>query len=146
MFNIFKNKNKESTGNDKKMTLVCSLFIHAAKMDEKYTDKEKNIILKAMLELYPASQDKFNEILSEAEEIEKKSNQILEFTREIKNYDKSFRLKVIENLWKIIYSDEISDMYESNLMRRLSKLLYVSDKEIGDLKMKINKNFVNWPI
>ena len=96
-----------------------------------------------MLELYPASQDKFNEILSEAEEIEKKSNQILEFTREIKNYDKSFRLKVIENLWKIIYSDEISDMYESNLMRRLSKLLYVSDKEIGDLKMKINKNFVN---
>ena len=140
MINLFKNKNKN---NNDKMILVCSLFIHAAKMDQEYTEKESKIIKKAMLELYPDNSNEIDIVMSEAEKKEKQSNQILEFTKEVKSYDKSFRLNVIENLWKIIYSDEISDMYESNLMRRLSKLLYVNDKEIGELKLKINKNFNN---
>lgn len=141
MINFFKKKTKKNKNDNAKMILVCSLFIHAAKIDQQYTEKEVKIIKKAMAELYPYNNDEISMILSEAEKKERQSNQILEFTKEIKNYDKSFRLKVIENLWKIIYSDEISDMYESNLMRRLAKLLYVNDKEIGELKLKINKNF-----
>ena len=137
MINFFKKKEKDDV--NKNLILVCSLFIHAAKMDQNYTDKEKQIILKAMSDLYPNTNNNFNLILSEAEEKEKESNQILDFTKEIKGCEKVFRLKVIEILWNIIYSDGISDMYESNLMRRLSKLLYVSDKEIGEIKLRTRK-------
>tara|TARA_Y100000741_G_C18240711_1_gene553577 strand:+ start:1364 stop:1789 length:426 start_codon:yes stop_codon:yes gene_type:complete len=141
MINFFKKKTEKKTEENinKKLVLVCSLFIHAAKMDQNYSENEKNIILKAMRDLYPNKGEKFDQILLDAEKKEKESNQILEFTREIKLYDKVFRLKVVEILWKIIYSDGISDMYESNLMRRLGKLLYISDKEIGEIKINIKK-------
>ena len=117
--------------------LTCCLFIHAAKMDENYTKNEKNIILKALHSLYNKSNDELELILKESEKKENDSNHILEFTREIKNYDKEFRLKIIKILWQIIYSDNHSDMYESNLMRRLNGLLYITDKESGEIKNSI---------
>ena len=116
------------------------MFVHAAKMDENYTEKEKIIILKALSELSGKNEEEIKIILLEAEKKENQSNQILEFTKEIKSAEKNFRLKILETLWKIIYSDGISDMYESNLMRRLSGLLYISDKEIGEIKQLIIKN------
>ena len=79
--------------------------------------------------------------MSEAEKNEKNSNQILDFTKNIKNTDDNFKIKLIESLWKIIYSDENSDIYESNLMRRLSGLLYLDKKIVGDIKEKIKRDF-----
>ena len=117
--------------------LTYCLFIHAAKMDENYTKNEKNIILKALHSLYNKTNDELELILKESEKKENDSNHILEFTREIKNYDKEFRLKIIKILWQIIYSDNHSDMYESNLMRRLNGLLYITDKESGEIKNSI---------
>ena len=136
--NLFKKQKKESSNN--KNILVTALLIHAAKIDENYTEKEKNIIKKALMELNNLEATKIDEIMKLAEKKEKESNQILEFTKEIKKYEKDFRLKIIEVLWNIIYSDGISDMYESNLMRRLSKLLYVSDKECGEIKQSVIGN------
>ena len=109
-------------------------------MDENYTDKKKSVILKALSEISDKKESELKIVLIEAEKKEGQSNQILEFTKEIKNYEKNFRLKIFEILWKIIYSDGISDMYESNLMRRLSGLLYISDKETGDIKKLFIKN------
>ena len=109
-------------------------------MDENYTIKEKSIILKALSEISDKKENDFKIVLKEAEKKESQSNQILEFTKEIKSAEKNFRLKILEILWKIIYSDGVSDMYESTLMRRLSGLLYVSDKETGDIKQSIIKN------
>ena len=139
MINIFKNNYKDLKG-ETKLILICALFVHAAKMDENYTDKEKSIITKALLEISDKKEIDFQIILEEAEKKESQSNQILEFTKEIKKLEKNFRLKILEVLWKIIYSDGVLDMYESNLMRRLSGLLYVSDKEAGDIKQLVIKN------
>ena len=137
--NIFKKKNEDPM-NEKKLILICALFVHAAKMDENYTDKEKSIILKALSEITGKNENDLKIILEKAEKKENQSNQILEFTKEVKNSEKNFRLKILEVLWKIIYSDGVSDMYESTLMRRLSGLLYVSDKETGDIKQSIINN------
>ena len=139
VINIFKKKTKD-VKSKKNLVLICALFVHAAKMDENYTDKEKSIILKALSEISGKKENELKIILKKAEKKERQSNQILEFTKEIKNSEKNFRLKILEVLWKIIYSDGISDMYESNLMRRLSGLLYVSDKETGDIKQSIINN------
>ena len=139
MINIFKNK-IEDVKSEKNFVLICALFIHAAKMDENYTDKEKSIILKALSDISDKKESYLKIVLEEAEKKENQSNQILEFTKEIKRSEKNFRLKILEVLWKIIYSDGISDMYESSLMRKLSGLLYVSDKETGDIKQSIIKN------
>ena len=109
-------------------------------MDENYTDKEKSIILKALSEISDEKENNLNIILEEAEKKESQSNQILEFTKEIKNSEKKFRFKILEVLWKIIYSDGVSDMYESTLMRRLTGLLYVSDKETGNIKQSVIKS------
>ena len=136
----FLKKEKKHVKNEKNFVLICSLLIHGAKMDNNYTEKEKQIILKALSTISNESEDKLKLILFEAEQKENESNQILEFTKEIKKYEKDFRLKIIEVLWNIIYSDGISDMYESNLMRRLSKLLYVSDKECGEIKQSVIGN------
>ena len=125
---------------EKNLILICALFVHAAKMDENYTDKEKSIILKALSEISNKKESDLKIVLEEAERKENQSNQILEFTKEVKNYEKNFRLKILEVLWKIIYSDGVSDMYESSLMRRLSGLLYVSDKETGNIKQTIIKS------
>ena len=127
-------KNKES------IILIGALFIHAAKMDENYTEKEKKIILKALSEISNGNENDLEIIIDQAEKKEKQSNQILEFTKEVKKFDKNFRFKILEVLWKIIYSDGVSDMYESTLMRRLSGLLYVSDRETGNIKQSIINN------
>ena len=136
MINFLKKKDKNAKS-EKDLVLICALFVHAAKMDENYTENEKVIILKALSEISNKEESELKVILTEAEKKESQSHQILEFTKEIKKTEKDFKLKVLEILWKIIYSDGISDMYESNLMRRLSKLFYVSDKENGDIKKLI---------
>ena len=138
MFNFLKKKSSKIQSVDI-ISKTASLLIHAAKIDENYTNNEKIIIEKTLVEL-GANKEKLNEIMKHAEENEKNSNQILDFTRDIKSTDKNFKIKLIESLWKIIYSDKSSDIYESNLMRRLSGLLYLENKMVGDIKEKIKKN------
>jgi len=142
MFKLFKSKNKknESHKNSELLLKTASLLIHAAKIDETYTDIEKTIIKEMILNLSPVNSD-IEKLMIDAENKEKNSNQILDFTKEIKNADQSFKVKVIETLWKIIYSNKEVDMYESNLMRRLSGLLYVDDKLAGEIKERIIKNY-----
>ena len=138
MFDLFKKKEKQTEKNVS-IIAVCSLLIHSAKIDENYTEKEKKIILQALIEM-GADKSKLNEIIIEAEKKEKDSNQILDFTREVKNISEDEKKVIVEALWKIIYSDENADMYETNLMRRLSGLLYLDSKVVGDLKEKVKKN------
>ena len=142
MFNFFKkknkNENKESETNTELLSKTASLLIHAAKMDQKYSDEEKQIIKKTMLEL-GCKDDSIDEMLIIAEKNESDSNQILDFTREIKNTDDNFKTKIIEALWKIIFSDKKADMYESSLMRRLAGLLYLDNKTVGEIKEQIKK-------
>ena len=126
--------------NKESITLIGALFIHAAKMDENYTHKEKKIILKALSEISNRKQEDLEIIIDEAEKKEKQSNQILEFTKEVKKFDKNFRFKILEVLWKIIYSDGVSDMYESSLMRKLGGLLYVNDRELNEIKRLVSGN------
>ena len=115
---------------------MASLLIHSAKIDENFTDKEKKIIQNALIEM-GANNDNLIEIMKEAETKEKDSNQILDFTRQIKNIEEEDKKIIIEALWNIIYSDENADMYETNLMRRLSGLLYLDNKTVGDIKEKV---------
>ena len=135
---IFKKQKKENL-NDKNI-LVASLLVHAAKMDENYTDLEKKIIIKALVDLNNVSKDQAEELIKDAEKKEKESNQIIEFTSEIKKYSMEYRLNIIEIIWKIVYSDGTSDNYESNLIRRICGLLYVSDKDSGIIKTKVQKS------
>ena len=132
---IFKKKNKDSLHN--KNILVASHLIHAAKMDENYTEKEKKIIKKALVDLNSLNIDEAEKIILDAEKKENASNQIVEFTKEIKKYSMDYRLKIIEVIWKIVYSDGISDIYEANLIRRICGLLYISDKDNGIIKIKV---------
>ena len=138
--NIFKKEkeNKEKINNNN--ILVAALLIHAARIDDNYTAIEKEIIKKALIDLKLVEQNNSEKLLSEAEIKEQDSNQIVEFTREIKKNSMKFRLKIVEILWKIIYSDNISDNYESNLIRRICGLLYISDKDSGDIKLKVKKS------
>ena len=136
MFDIFKDKKEKKLNDDDKYIKSAALLIHAAKIDENYTDKEKSIIKKTLIQL-GVKEDKLNELYNEAEEIEKNSNQILDFTREIKNSNDEFKVKITETLWSIIYSDGSSDMYEDNFMRRLTGLLYLDKKIVGDIKERI---------
>ena len=132
---IFNKQKKESL--DNKNVLVAALLIHAARIDENYTDIEKEIIKKALVELNNISSDQAENLIKFAEKKEEESNQIVEFTREIKKYSMEFRLKIIEVIWKIVYSDGTSDDYESNLIRRICGLLYISDKDNGIIKAKV---------
>jgi uncharacterized tellurite resistance protein B-like protein len=132
---IFNKQKKESL--DNKNVLVAALLIHAARIDENYTETEKKIITKAIMDLNKFSYEQSEKILNEAEKKEEESNQIVEFTREIKKHSIEFRLKVIEIIWKIVYSDGTNDIYESGLIRRICGLLYVSDKDNGIIKKKI---------
>ena len=136
MFNNFLKKKKKENSNDKNI-LIISLLIHAAKIDENYTENEKKIIKKAIIHLNQKSPDEAEKILKLAEKKEEESNQIIEFTREIKKYSMEFRLKIIEIIWKIVYSDGTSGTYESNLIRRICGLLYISDKDNGIIKTKV---------
>ena len=133
-------KQNKDLNNEENLILIGALFVHAARMDENYTDKEKAIILKALTDISDKKSNDFDNILKDAEKKESESNQILEFTKKIKTFDKNSRLKILEVLWKIIYSDGISDMYESTLMRRISGLLYINDKEAGDIKLSTINN------
>ena len=138
MFNIFKKeKIKEESQNPSIIAVTC-LLIHSAKIDENYTDKEKKIIKDAIIEM-GADVNEIDSVIQEAEKREKDSNQILDFTREIKNISDENKKIIIEALWDIIYSDEDADMYETNLMRRLSGLLYLDPKIVGDIKKKVSQ-------
>ena len=140
MFNLFKKDQGNQKNNDNLSVIsVAALLIHSAKIDENFTEKEKLIIKKALIEM-GANQENINEIVKEAELKEKDSNQILEFTKEVKNKNIEEKKIVIEALWKIIFSDQNADMYETNLMRRLSGLLYLDPKIVGDIKEKIKSN------
>jgi uncharacterized tellurite resistance protein B-like protein len=133
---FFKKKNNKKENNF--LIKICALLIHAAKIDENYTNIEEEIIKKTLLEL--GSNDyELDKTVKEAKIIEENSNQILDFTREVKNLAEEDKIKIIEALWSIIYSNEDADIYETNLMRRLAGLLYVDSKTMGDIKNRILK-------
>ena len=136
---MFKNlfKNKKNDNQSEENILIAALLIHAARIDGNYTESEKKIIIKAIMELNDTNNDSAQKLLTLAEKKEEESNQIVEFTKEIKRYSNEFRLKIIEIVWKIVYSDGKNDSYESNLIRRICGLLYVTDKDSGIIKTKI---------
>ena len=137
---FFKKEKKESLNN--KNVLITALLVHGAKIDENYTDKEKKIIKEALINLENINSDQAEELMKLAEKKEGESNQMLEYTREIKKYPMEFRLKIIEIVWEIVYSDGTSDSYESNLIRRICGLLYVASKDSGIIRTKV-KNLLN---
>ena len=131
---------KKDLPNTEKNFLVktCALLIHAAKIDENYTESEEEIIKKTLLEL-GADKNDISKIIQEAKTIEENSNQILDFTKEVKNLPETDKIKIIEALWSIIYSNNEADIYEINLMRRLAGLLYIDSSTMGDIKDRIKK-------
>ena len=138
MISFFKNKEKNKMNDNYSYSKIAALLIHVAKIDESYKEKEKDIIKKTLIEL-GAESSNIDKLISEAAIIEENSNQILDFTREVKNAPDSVKIKIIESLWKIIYSDDNADMYETNLMRRLAGLLYIDPEIMGDLQEKIKQ-------
>ena len=142
MFSFFsKNKDKDNESDKNSLHIKTgALLIYAAKIDENYSDIEKKIIKTTLINL-GVNEKNLEKIFKKAEDIESNSNQILEFTKEIKNSDENFKIKIIETLWSIIYSDNNLDMYESNFMRRLTGLLYLDNKIVGNIKEKIKKKF-----
>ena len=140
MINFLKNRGKEkdTMNDDKSYSNIAALLIHVAKIDKNYEDKEKEIIKKTLVELGAASSN-IEKLISDASVIEENSNQIINFTREVKNAPESDKIRIVESLWKIIYSDNNADMYETNLMRRLAGLLYIDTKTMGDLKEKVKR-------
>ena len=133
--NFFKKKEEKDPNN--KNILIIALLIHAAKIDENYTENEKKIIRNVIVDLNEINSNQADELLKLAEKKEGESNQIIEFTKEIKKYSMEFKLKIIEIIWKILYSDGTSDNYESNLIRRICGLLYISDKDNGIIKTNV---------
>ena len=126
---------KKEIKSDNFLTKVCALLIHAAKIDENYTDKEEEIIKKTLNEL-GVEDENISNTIKEAKIIEESANQILDFTREVKSLPEQDKIKIVESLWSIIYSNEDADIYETNLMRRLAGLLYIDNKTMGDIKEK----------
>ena len=134
---------KNSTENDKNFLVkTCALLIHAAKIDENYTENEEDIVKKTLLEL-GAKEETISQTIKDAKSIEENSNQILDFTREVKNLPENDKIKIVEALWSIIYSNNEADIYETNLMRRLAGLLYIDSSTMGDIKDKIKKKNYN---
>jgi uncharacterized tellurite resistance protein B-like protein len=138
MNNFFKNKKTNKINNYESFSKIASLLIHAAKIDEIYTEEETKIIKKTLIEL-GAETNNIDKLMSDATIIEENSNQILTFTKEVKDLPETDKIKIIESLWKIIYSNNNADIYEANLMRRLAGLLYIEPKTMGDIKQKIKK-------
>ena len=130
---------KEEINNNNFLNKICALLIHAAKIDENYTDKEEEIIKKTLKEL-GVEDENISKTVENAKLIEENSNQILDFTREVKNLTEQDKIKIVEALWSIIYSNQDADIYETNLMRRLAGLLYIDNKTMGDIKEKIKQN------
>ena len=139
MFNIFKKEETEKDNNHPSIMAVACLLIHSAKIDENYTDKEEEIIKKTLKEL-GVEDENISKTIEEAKKIEENSNQILDFTKEVKNLPEQDKIKIVEALWSIIYSNKDADIYETNLMRRLAGLLYIDNKTMGDIKEKIKQN------
>ena len=135
---LFFKKNKGDS-NNKNLVKITALLIHAARIDENFSEIEKKIIKKSLLK-FGASSDDLEIIMKKAKEIEENSNQILDFTKEVKSFDNEDKIKIIETLWEIIYSNNEADMFETNLMRRLGGLLYIDNKTIADIKEKIKKD------
>ena len=130
---------KDTTETEKNFLVkTCALLIHAAKIDENFTKKEEEIIKKTLLEL-GAKKETTTQIIIDAKSIEENSNQILDFTKEVKNLSGTDKIKIIESLWSIIYSNNEADIYETNLMRRLAGLLYIDSSTMGDIKERIKK-------
>ena len=127
-----------SKNNNKNLVNIAALLIHAAKIDLDYSTKEENIIEQTMLKI-GAKKENIKEIIQNGKELENNSNQILEFTKEVKNMSNENKIKIIESLWRIIYSNNEADIYETNLMRRLAGLLYIDSKIMGDIKEKIKQ-------
>ena len=132
---FFKNKGNEISEDFIK---IAALLIHAAKIDQDYSENEEKIIIQALLEI-GINQENIQEIISKGKEIESNSNQILDFTKEVKKMDNKKKIKIVETLWRIIYSNKNADIYETSLMRRLAGLLYIDSKVMGDIKEKIIK-------
>ena len=130
---------KKSNNQKNDLLKIAALLIHAAKIDENFTIEEEKIIEETLLNL-GANKDNIKQIIIESKKIEGKANQILEFTKEVKNMAESDKIKVIETLWRIIYSNKDADIYETSLMRRLAGLLYIDNKTMGDIKEKVKKN------
>ena len=128
--------NKKDKNKNLSLENIASLLIHAAKIDENYSSKEEEIIKKSLIDL-GANEKNLDSLLINAKKKEENSNQILDFTKEVKSMEKKEKIKIIKSLWKIIYSDKDADIYETNLMRRLSGLLYVDSKTMGDIKEEI---------
>jgi uncharacterized tellurite resistance protein B-like protein len=134
---------KDSTKIEKNFLVkTCALLIHAAKIDENYTKNEEEIIKKTLIEL-GAKEETISQTIKDAKSIEENSNQILDFTREVKNLPENDKIKIVEALWSIIYSNNEADIYETNLMRRLAGLLYIDSSTMGDIKDKIKKKNYN---
>ena len=132
-------KKKEIENNNFQIK-ICALLIHAAKIDANYTEKEEEIIRKTLIEL-GLEKENISKTIEEAKIIEDSSNQILDFTKEVKNLPEQEKIKIIESLWSIIYSNKEADIYEANLMRRLAGLLYIDNKTMGNIKEKVkNQN------
>ena len=138
MINFFKSKRKNGENDNSSYSKIAALLVHTAKIDENYEDKERDIIKKTLIEL-GAESSKIDKVVEDAEVIEANSNQILDFTKEVKNMSEFDKIKIIESLWKIIYSDNSADIYETNLMRRLAGLLYINNKTMGELKQRVKK-------
>ena len=135
---MFFDKKRNNKKKDFYLIKIASLLIHAAKIDEKYSIEEEKIIKKTLLEL-GANQEELDTLIIKANQNEENTNQILDFTREVKKLDEKDKIKIIKSLWRIIYSNKDADMYEANLMRRLSGLLYIDSKTMGDIKEQIKK-------
>ena len=133
---FFKKKENETIRNDLKK--ICALLINAAKIDEDFSDKEEKIIKETMLKL-GVKKGNLERLFIDAKNIEQNANQILGFTKEVKNMNEDDKIKIIEALWQIIYSNNEADIYETNLMRRLAGLLYIDSKVMGDIKEKIKQ-------
>ena len=127
-----------SKNNNKNLVNIAALLIHAAKIDLDYSTKEENIIEQTMLKI-GAKKENIKEIIQNGKEVENNSNQILEFTKEVKNMSNDSKIEIVESLWRIIYSNNEADIYETNLMRRLAGLLYIDSKIMGDIKEKIKQ-------
>ena len=130
---------KEEIKNNNFLTKVCALLIHAAKIDENYTNKEEQIIKKTLNEL-GIEDENISKTIEDAKKIEENANQILDFTQEVKRLPETDKIKIVEALWSIIYSNKDADIYETSLMRRLAGLLYIDNKTMGDIKEKIKQN------
>ena len=131
-------KRKNNNQKDDFLVKICALLIHAAKIDQDYTEQEEEIIMKTLLEL-GLKKEHLSNTIKEAKIIEENSNQIIDFTREVKSLSDQKKIKIVEALWSIIYSNQNADIYETNLMRRLAGLLYIDSKTMGDIKSKIER-------